>query len=431
MDTMATWVTIVGGVVTLLGVVVALTKYIASIQAKLEREELASKNRALEDKITRLEAQRDLLNEQIALGSRAGSAALHRKAEVDDALKSLMQKIGASGASIYVPVRSPRGDVQGLVFLAIEPFKAETQVLKSKVIPLKSLAGKCFTSGQSFVTGNAAQDPDHFKPADKIAAYRSSTVLNLAIGDAPDTVGVIQLLRKEGEASFADDDLRRAEIMLGELPTHVSEISRTPDYLKALGLGGESASERGSVLLFDLSNSALLFEELSPAFALQFLNEYLERMCEIAFQAGATLENYTGDGALLGFNVPRKLAEHEAAAVRAALAMNTSFEDLKRGWVAISPRLVDVHHRAAISTGPLHRATLGHMQAQRLTLIGYPISVAAALCDAARRDADLILISAETHEAIASRVIGGPVSETLLGKAGKFTRAAFEVQALR
>ena len=50
--------------------------------------------------------------------------------------------------------RESHGEVQGLAFLSIEPFTVQTQVLRAKMIPLHSLAGRCFTSGQSFCVAN-------------------------------------------------------------------------------------------------------------------------------------------------------------------------------------------------------------------------------------------------------------------------------------
>jgi class 3 adenylate cyclase len=146
---------------------------------------------------------------------------------------------------------------------------------------------------------------------------------------------------------------------------------------------------------------------------------------------GATVDNYTGDGVLLRFNVPKQVAEHELAAVTAATEMNRAFQDLKEYWVAISPRFASVFNRVGISTGPLLRASLGHSQVQSLTIIGYPISVAAALCEHAARDRNIVMVGEETWNAVKERAIGVEVKPELLGKARAFTRAAYEITALR
>jgi class 3 adenylate cyclase len=432
MASLQAWIGVVIGLLTVLGTVVAVTRHLTQVQAQAEREKLAAENRDLTGQVAKLEATRAQLTEQIVVGGRAGHAAMHLKAQVDGQLRGLMEKLGATGGSIYVPVRSPRGQVQGLAFLSIEPFRVETQQLRTKLIPLKSLAGRCFETAQSFVSGNATADPDHFKPAETLAAYRPATMLNLALKDAEgQAAGVLQLLSREGEAGFGEVDLMRAGALLGELPGQVADVARAPEVLQILGLGGEATPAHGTVLFFDLSRSSLLFEELSPGFAMQLLNEYFEAVCDVALKAGATLENYMGDGALLGFNVPRILVQHEQAACGTALAMNRAFCELKAGWTTLNPRLAGLHQRAGLSTGPLVRAAYGHSQAQQLTLLGYPIAVASALCNAATRDDEAVIVSAETWAGLDGRGIGEPFPADQLGKAAAFTGGAWRLTGLR
>ena len=431
MDNIDQLVGIVSGALAILGVAVAVTRYLTKLQEQRERDKIAEENRGLLSKVDSLENRQAQLLDQIALAGRAGSAALTQKASLDKQLQGLMGATGASGGSIYVPVRSPRGDVHGLAFLSIEPFRPQTQVLKRKISPLKSLAGRCVTTGESFVVVNAAENPDHFKQAANLADYKPSTTLNVALVFEDETVGVLQLLSKAGEGGFEDDDVARVRAMLGKMPETVASVTRSPDYLRALGIADNEQAVVGTVLYLDLSRSALLFQELSAAFALQLLNEYFETMCEAGFRFGATVDNYTGDGVLLRFNVPKQVAEHELAAVTAATEMNRAFQDLKEYWVAISPQFASVFNRVGISTGPLLRASLGHSQVQSLTIIGYPIAVAAALCEHAARDRNIVMVGEETWSAVKERAIGVEVKPELLGKARAFTRAAYEIPALR
>ncbi len=431
MDSAGQWVGLIGGVLAILGVVVTLTRYLTQLHEKAEREKIVSENRDLVHKLETAEARRDQLLDQISIAGRAGNAALSQKSSLDSDLQRLMALIGASGGSVYVPVRSPRGVVHGLAFLCIEPFSLQTQQLKTKIIPLKSLAGRAFLSGDSFVVVNAAQQADHFKAAANITDYRPSTTLNIALKFEGAVVGVLQLLSKEGEPGFTDADLQRINALVEPITANVAAISRSADYLKLLGLSDENAGVEGTVVYFDLSSSSVIFQELSSSFALQLLNEYFEQMCDAAFRAGATLDNYMGDGALLRFNVPRPQPEHELAAVTAAIEMNKAFAGMREYWTAISPQLASVYHRAGISTGPLLRANLGHSQVQSLTVLGYPISTASALCQAAPRDRSIILVSEETYQAVKDRVIATPIETAGMGKASKFTAAAYEIVGLR
>lgn len=99
-------------------------------------------------------------------------------------------------------------------------------------------------------------------------------------------------------------------------------------------------------------------------------------------------------------------------------------------WLAHSPMLASTHLRVGISTGPLVRATLGHSQVQHLTVLGHPVSVAAALCDSAPRDRSVVIASEETMSAIRNRVDARVVESASLGKSGRFMTGAYEIKTV-
>jgi class 3 adenylate cyclase len=415
------WVGLVTGILTVLGVVVAVTTYVTSLQTKIEREKLASENKNLADRVAALRGQ-------IAGVAEVGAAAINLKVDADHQLRELMRKTGASGGSIYMPVRTEQGEIQGLAFVSAEPYRAGTLRLQSMIIPLRSVAGSCFEQGQPFIT---KPNQDHYKTAAKAANYMPVSMMNLPIEGSGEKIGVLQLLRTKGEPDFEEQDIASVRAMLQDITALVARMARTPDFLKALGVARETAPVLGTALLFDLSRSSILFEELSPGAALQRLNEYLDAMCEVALKAGGSIENYMGDGALIGFNIPKPLAQHELAAASAALEMARVFSELKARWTSSNPRFAQLHHRCGISTGALVRAVIGHPLSQRLSLIGPPIAVAAALCNAAGRDAEMVWISADTYEALEGRVGVERLPSERLGKALAATDAAFVLQDLR
>ncbi|MBV8685978.1 MAG: GAF domain-containing protein [Alphaproteobacteria bacterium] len=425
-----TWVGIVTGLIALMGVVATVTRHFTRVQEQLERQRLEREKAALAATVASLQAREAGLREQVALSGRLGDAALALKSAIDERVQTLMRNLGASGASVYVPVRSPRGEVIGLAFLSMEPFTPQTQALKSKVIPLKSLAGHCFTRGTASAPRNASADPQHFKEGARLADYRPSTMLNLPIRRGEEVIAVLQLLSKEGERGFGEEDLPTVAGALEDLPAKIEQIVQSPDYLRVLGLAQEDRTVQASVLYFDLSGSSLLFEEASASLALQLLNDYFEAMCDVAFRHGGALDTYMGDGALVRFNVPRPVAEHELAAVRSALGMVAGFAALKTYWTQLNARFADMHFRAGIASGPLLRAELGHWQSQSHTIVGYPISVAASLCAVADRKRDVVLVADETWRAVSRGGFSGRPVAGALGKAMKFTNTAYEVTAI-
>lgn len=427
MEGAETWVGLIGGILAIAAVVVSVTRYMSQVQAKAEKAKLEQENVSLKEQLEGSEARCSQLLEQVQVAGEAGQAVMAQRAAVDEELRRLMQLIGASGGSVYIPVYGPRGDVRGLAFLSIEPYSFETQQLRSKLIPIKSLAGRRFKKAESFIVGNVAQDADHFSPADDIASYTPAMTLCHALMVDGEPVGVLQLLSKEGEKGFVTADVQRVEAVAKDLTSMIGSLMHSGDYTQLLSIGSEEKTEQGTVILF---NSSLLFKELSAAFALQLLNEYFEEVCEQAFKAGATLDNYTGDGALLRFNVPRRQPDHELAAIAAALEMQRAFYSIREYWTAISPLFADLHHRVGISSGPLLPASLGHSQVQNLTVIGYPIATAAALCDAAPRDRSVILASAESVEPFKGRVIAKAFDLSNHPKASRLTSSAFDITGL-
>ncbi len=431
MEGVETWMGLIAGILAIAAVIVSLTRHLTQVQAKAERAKIERENASLQERVEEAEARCSQLSDQIQIAGEAGQAAMAQKAAIDAELRRLMQVFGASGGSVYVPVRGTRGDVRGLAFLSIEPYSIETQQLRSKLIPLKSLAGRSFEASDSFIVSNVSQHADHFKAAEQISSYAPAMTLSHALLAEGEPVGVLQLLSREGEQGFAEEDLQRVAAAATDLASNLAVLTKSGDYLKWLGISADDDATHGSVIYFDLSSSSLLFQELSSSFALQLLNEYFEAMCEAAFNAGATLDNYTGDGALLRFNVPRRQPQHELAAISAALEMQREFSSIREYWTAISPQFGELQHRAGIATGPLLPASLGHSQVQSLTVIGYPIAIAAALCELAPRDRSVLFASAETIKAAGNRVICDPIGLPENSKVRRFTTSAFEVTAIR
>ena len=64
-------------------------------------------------------------------------------------------------------------------------------------------------------------------------------------------------------------------------------------------------------------------------------------------------------------------------------------------------------------------------------MIGYPIAVAAALCEAAERDRTVVIADFETYQAVKNAVVAIPIAAERLGKAARFTDGAWEITALK
>ncbi len=421
---------IAAGAVTILGAVVAVTHRITSAEHRLREQKLQTERDATVQRHQDLDARYQKLVNEVAISTRIGTEALAKKQAIDEQLASLMEAMQARAGSVYIPVPtgSPKEEPNALMFLSIQPFGEKTASLQKKTIPMRSLAGRCFTTRKPFARPEPTSD--HYKKADVVSGYRTQDTLNFPLQQHDDLIGVLQLLNKEG-GRFTELDIPRVEMLVGALSTKVGQFLANPNNLQLLGVPTEPAGQVATALFCDLTRSSLLFTELNATSAIQHMNEYLEAVSDVAMARGATVDKYIGDGVLLRFNVPRRLDDHALVAARTAIDMRTALEELKATWLEMGELVGDLHVRIGLAMGRVHEAVIGHPQHQELTILGPPVSVAVNLCDEAPRDRSIIVIDEHVHKELENQVVARSVPNDSLGKAARFVSAAYELEALR
>jgi len=422
---------IVAGTVTILGAVVAVTHRITSSEHRLQEQKLQTERDAALQRHRDLDARYQRLVSEMAISTRIGTEALAKKQEIDEDLASLMDALQAQAGSVYIPVptSSPKEKPNALMFLSIQPFGEKTAALQKKRIPMRSLAGHCFTTGKPF--GRPEPTSDHYKKADVVSGYRTQDTLNLPLRQDGRVTGVVQLLNKENDGRFTESDIPRAEMLAGALATKVGLFLANPNNLQILGVPTEAAGRNATTLFCDLTRSSLLFTELDSASAIQHINEYLQSVCDVAMAQGATVDKYIGDGVLIRFNVPRRLDDHALVAAKTAMEMRAAFDKLRATWLTMGELVGDLHIRIGLATGRVQEAVIGHAQHQDLTIFGPPVSVAVNLCDVARRDRNIIVIDEHLQQKLEQQVITKALPANGLGKAARFVDAAYELEGLR
>lgn len=255
-------------------------------------------------------------------------------------------------------------------------------------------------------------------------------MLNFPLWHHGEVVGVLQLLNKEGSERFTDSDIPLIEPFALSLAEKVADFVRAPENLEILGFMQEREPEYATVMFCDLTRSSLLFREMSASAAIQHINEYLERICDIGLSHGATVDKYIGDGVLLRFNVPRRVKDHPYQAVIAALEMKTAFEKLKGDWNIMGESLMSLYTRIGIAYGEVHEAIIGHPQYQYVTIFGQPVNVAVNLCEAAVRDRNVIIVDERMYKELSGKILANRLPKERLGKAISYIESAYELQGL-
>lgn len=429
--TVAELVSLITGILAILGVVVAVTRYVTQLQFKVRQERLEIEKELAEKRINDLESRnREILNE-IAIARRVGTAALTRKMEIEEDLLSIMKTTQAGAGSIYVPLtaRTP-SEPLGLVFLSIQPFGQQAAKLKRKIIPMQSSAGRCFRTGQPYASPNSKADPNHYGKADLVSGYHTEDMLNFPLRHRGEIVGVLQLLNKEVPGIFTDHDIPLVEPFAVPLAEKVSNFVRTPNSLEILGVMQEREAECATVMFCDMTRSSLLFQEMNVSAAIQHMNEYFEKVCDIALSHGATVDKYAGDGVLLRFNVPHRVKDHPLEAVKAALEIRVAFEELKADWNTMGEPLTSLYVRIGIAYGEVLEAIVGHPQYQYLTIFGQPVNVAVNLCEAAVHSRNVIVIDERLYKELPGKILAERLPKERLGKAVSYIESAYELQRL-
>lgn len=420
---------LITGILTIAGVIVALTRYVTQLQSQVRLERLQVEKEQAEKARSDLTATNRLLLEELTSARRTGAAASAKKAEIDKELSCLMKLTSAGAGSVYLPLPGDSTEqVAGLVFLAIQPVTEHTMKLRKKLIPLHSLAGRCFTDARSLVVANTKSSPDYYRKADDVSGYRTQDTLSMPLRSGGKVVGVLQLLNKQSEKKFSEQDLAEVQQLSAKLAAKVEEFSRTPGNLELLGVVPDTDSQYATIMFCDLTGSSRLFQELNISAAIQHINEYLEELCDVAFRYGATVDKYMGDGVLLRFNVPHAVNDHPLAAVRAALDMQTAFNAMKKDWLTMGEAVLGgLYTRAGLAYGPVQKAIVGHPQYQYLTILGPAVNAAVNLCEIAARDRNVIVIDELLYQQMSDRVRVAEIPIASLGKAQHYTSSAYEV----
>jgi len=105
-------------------------------------------------------------------------------------------------------------------------------------------------------------------------------------------------------------------------PSLVQTLLDQPERLK---LGGE---QRDVTYLFtDVAGFTTLTEKSDPQLLVALLNEYLDQVCALFFEHGATIDKIVGDAVVGFFGAPVAQSDHAARGIRLALAIDAYCED--------------------------------------------------------------------------------------------------------
>jgi adenylate cyclase len=204
-------------------------------------------------------------------------------------------------------------------------------------------------------------------------------------------------------------DRRRVRELFGR---YVSPeyVRRLADDYENVRLGGERAPV--TLLFSDIRGFTSLSERLPAETVIEMLNEYLERMAEVVFRHGGTLDKFIGDAVMAFWNAPIPMEDHATRAVEAALDMLVELESLNEGWrSAGAPARLQIG--IGVNTGEAIVGNIGSLTRKLdYTAIGDTVNLAARLEGLTKEyQAGIIISEATLNELDASRYELRPIDE--------------------
>jgi len=160
-------------------------------------------------------------------------------------------------------------------------------------------------------------------------------------------------------------------------------------------------------LFADITRSSALLNKIRTGEVIDLLNEYFDRLGSIALRYGGTIDKFLGDGLMVRFNIPRRIANYEVAAVKAGLAMQAEFEQIRLEWQRLGRPVEGLGNRIGLASGP--------------------VNVAAHLCEASRQTEAGILVCKTTFERAERELIS---QARFVPLKGNFEEPVYEVQPI-
>lgn len=147
-----------------------------------------------------------------------------------------------------------------------------------------------------------------------------------------------------------------------------------------------------TTLFADIRGFTAMSEKHSPARVVSLLNSYLEKMTDLVFDNGGTLDKYVGDEIMATYNVPLNQKNHALAAIKTALEMQETIRKLGKG----------LKYGIGINTGPAIVGNIGGKRRLDYTVIGDSVNLASRLCSAAKPNQTLI--SEHTYNLVKNKI---------------------------
>jgi CheY-like chemotaxis protein/HPt (histidine-containing phosphotransfer) domain-containing protein/HAMP domain-containing protein len=176
-------------------------------------------------------------------------------------------------------------------------------------------------------------------------------------------------------------------------PTLVDDILTHPEKAE-LALTDRQNRQEGVAMFADLRGFTALSEALQPMQVVAILNEFFSALTQVAYRYEGTIFNMAGDCLLIGFGVPFPQQDAPKRAVKAAIDMQTAFEEVFTKWKNCYEGTFGLG--IGINKGEMIVGNVGSSNYMNYTIIGDTVNVASRLTGQAKKG-EIILSESVFH----------------------------------
>jgi adenylate cyclase len=250
-----------------------------------------------------------------------------------------------------------------------------------------------------------------------------SSVMCAPIIHGDEVIGAIHLDLRTGQGGFIKKDLQ----LLGGISIYIAmavenarladkvrqetqmqaqfERLLSPSIVKQLVSGklhiGQAGELRQVTIMFvDIRDFTRMSQKSAPKAVVHLLNDYFERVVEIIFKYGGTVDKFMGDGVMVLFGAPIAMNQQADAAISCALEIQAMLGIWNKQRIKDKQSLIPVG--IGINSGEVVVGAIGSSKTMQYTCIGNAVNVASRLTGVAK--AGQIIASQSTMKSLQSKV---------------------------
>ena len=212
-----------------------------------------------------------------------------------------------------------------------------------------------------------------------------------------------QKIKAEKAEAIANEKSYQIEIIAKQLSKYLS-----PQLYNSIFFGNKKVkvdSEKKFLTIFfsDLVSFTKISDEMDSILLTKMINDYLNKMTDIALNYGATIDKYIGDAIMIFFGDPETKGKEMDAlnCVEMAIKMQLDMKELSKYWLDNYSLKDPLNIRIGINSGVCTVGNFGSDRRLDYTVIGSPVNLASRLESLCPHEK--ILISNETYNIIKSK----------------------------